>query len=582
MEKEIEETIKKWALKNAHDYGKADAGKVMGRAIAAFPEERKNAKGLMQMAREECERVNSLEKKEIEKEMLEFTYEEKQKEEEKGISLPDAVEGKVVTRFPPEPSGYLHIGHAKAVFLNYEGANAHKGHMRLRFDETNPAKSSQKFVDAIMEDLKWLGVKWKGQVTYSSDYMDEFYKLANEMIMLGKAYVCTCAPEKIKAGRESGERCVCAAKDVGENGADFSKMRGGDIEEGGAILRFKGDMKDENTVMRDPTLFRIVAGEHFRQGRKYSCWPSYDFAAPILDSLEGVSHAMRSKEYELRDKLYFEILKILEMREPKLISFSRLAIKGAPVSKRLIRPLIEEGKVSGYDDPRLPTLSALRRRGILPEAIRKFVLSFGLSKVESEPGWEKLLSENRKLIDADAPRRFFVAEPARIKIDGVSAGEIEIKNHPQNDGLGKRAVQTSSVAYISGSDADALQEGEVFRLKDWCNLKLVSKEEARGILPSGEEGAVRTLLCNFASDEGKVEKKVQWVSDVAKIPAKVLKGGDLLIDGKYNENSLQEIWGWCERECAKMAEGQACQFERFGFVTLDKSGDVLRFIYISN
>ena len=300
----------------------------------------------------------------------------------------------------------------------------------------------------------------------------------------------------------------------------------------------------------------------------------------MLDSIEGITHAMRSKEYELRDELYYAILDNLEMRKPKLISFSRLAIKGAPISKRLITPLIEEKKVSGYDDPRLPTLSALKRRGISSDAIRKFVLSFGLTKVESEPGWEKLLVENKKIVDANAQRRFFVQRPVKVIVNNLPATVLSMKNHPQNSELGNRDVVAQSPVYISKNDADAFEPGELFRLKDWCNVKFVSKQMQKAIGPNGDEYDIDVINADFESEDGVVRIKCQWVSDSAKIAVSVLKPHDLFIDSKYNENSLEEIWGWAEKNCINDNERDILQFERFGFVTLDKKNDDMQYIFI--
>ncbi|MCL6089126.1 MAG: glutamate--tRNA ligase family protein, partial [Candidatus Marsarchaeota archaeon] len=480
--------------------------------------------------------------------------------------------------------GYPHIGHAKAVFLSLEGARSAGGYMRLRMDDTNPEKEKQEFADAIVSDLKWVGASWQGEITYTSDYMDKLYECADELMLKQKAYVCTCSAQEVKKGREKGEQCLCRAKFPEENVHDFRRMMAGKTAEGEAILRWAGDMKAMNTVMRDPTLFRVITAPHYRQGEKYKCWPSYDFEAPIIDSLEGITHAMRSKEYELRDELYFAILRELEMRAPKLIHFSRLSISGAPVSKRLITPLIAEGKVSGYDDPRLPTLSALRRRAISPAAIRQFVLSFGLSKVESEPGWEKLLSYNRKLADASAPRRFFVPSPVKVELSGAPSKILTLKNHPQNSSMGTRSIEASSPLYIPGPDASALADGETFRLKDWCNIKLVSRREESVLQPDGTSASSPILTCEFVSEEGEVSRKVQWVSESHKLPARVLMPRDLLLpDGSYNPESLPIVWGWAEPSCASLEAHTPVQLERFGFATLDAADEkALTFIQMSD
>lgn len=562
---DLKDSIRKWTLKNASDYKLAIPNRIIGRVIGEVPEAKGDMKGTMALINEEAKRVNSMALEQVAEELKQFTFEEK-KEEEKKLELPNAVMGRVVTRFPPEPSGYPHIGHAKAAFLDYEAAKAYGGYMRLRFDDTNPEKEKQEFVDAIIDGLNWLGVKWEKEITYTSDYMERFYEYADEMILKHKAYVCTCTSEQIKEGRQNGKECFCRTKMAEDNMIEFRKMIAGKFDEGEAILRFRGNMKAENTAMRDPTLFRMLKTEHYRQRDKYKCWPSYDFVAPILDSAEGITHAMRTKEYELRDELYYAVLKTLDLRAPIMIPFSRLSIAGAPVSKRLITPLIAEGKVSGYDDPRLPTLAALRRRGIKPEAIRAFVLQFGLSKVESEPGWAKLLNENKKLIDPMAPRRFFAANPVQVQIEKFPPRIIELKNHPQKAEMGTRQLVVQSPVWIPGRDADLLSVGETFRLKDMCNV--VVKEKAPGM-----------IICEYVSDEGQVEKKMQWVPDNAKVDAELMIVGDLLVDEKYNPDSMKIVQGYVEKACEQMSVGDIVQFERFAFVRLDgKEEGKLKFI----
>jgi glutamyl-tRNA synthetase len=350
---DLEQSIRKWVLYNAHEFGKARADKVLAKVLAQHPELKKDPKSVLKEVEQECQRVNSLSSSQLLQEFSSFFAQEKegssegkkkQDEKEREILLPNAVYGKAVSRFAPEPSGYLHIGHAKAAFLSFEGALNAGGYMLLRMDDTNPEKEKQEFADAIANDLKWLGISWLGEISYVSDYMQTLYEFADELILKGKAYVCNCSAQEVKRGREEGVQCDCRAKSPEDNLHDFRKMIQGKVAEGEAILRWAGDMKAENTVMRDPTLFRVIFTPHFRQNEKYKCWPSYDFEAPIMDSIQGVTHAMRSKEYELREELYYSILNALELRAPTLVHFSRLSIKGAPVSKRLITPLIQAGQ----------------------------------------------------------------------------------------------------------------------------------------------------------------------------------------------------------------------------------------------
>ena len=582
MDEEIKQCIRKHALKNAFDFGRADSAKVMSKVLGEFSDQKKNAAEIMTHIKQEVECVNKMSEQQIKTELENYSFDKKIESQKKQTLIENEKNEKIITRFPPEPSGHLHIGHAKAIFLNYCAAKEQNGAMRLRMDDTNPQKAKQEFVEGIIENLKWLGIEWIGEITYSSDYMQEFYEYAYDLIMHSKAYVCTCPQQQIKEGREKMVRCDCAARLAEENASEFKKMIEGDYKSSEAILRYKADMKAINTVMRDPTLFRIVEHEHYRTKSKYKCWPNYDFVAPILDSIEGVTHAMRSKEYELRDELYFSILEDLNLRKPNLVSFSRLAIKGAPVSKRLITPLIEQKKVEGYDDIRLPTLMALRRRGIQPQAIKEFVLGFGLSKVESEPNWDKLLSQNRKLIDPYTQRRFFVPFGARVDINNVQTQRLEVKNHPTNQQLGVREIIASSPAYISPLDADEIQIGEIFRLKDWCNVKLVQKDEIDTTDLSGNSARMKILKCEICKDnEIQPKKKIQWVCDEIKVAVEVSIAHDLYIKEEFNENSLEHIWGWGERSINQMQQKDVCQFERFGFVKFDYRDQNLHFVFIS-
>jgi glutamyl-tRNA synthetase len=564
----LEETIRKYSLKNAHDFKLAIPAKVIGKVVLEFPDAKKDMAGTMKLCNEEAKRVNLLSPQAVAKELEDFTFAEKKVEEKKNIELPGAVAGKtVLTRFPPEPSGYPHIGHAKAAWLDFEAAHTYGGTMILRMDDTNPEKEKQEFVDALKDGLAWLGIDWTSE-TYTSDRMDEFYTYCEEMFVKYKAYVCTCSAEQVKKGREEKKSCDCSARDPQENMLLFRSMRSGEMNEGSAVVRFRGNMQSDNSVMRDPTLFRIIRKEHYRQGMKYVCWPSYDFAAPIMDSLEGVTHAMRTKEYELRNELYFAVLSALELRKPALIEFSRLAIKGAPISKRLILPLIADGKVEGYDDPRLPTLAALRRRGILPEAIREFVLSFGLSKVESEPGWDKLLSENRRILDERAMRRFFVANPVRLAVDDAPVKEVALRNHPSKLEMGERKLVAGAEFWIARNDFEALEIGETFRLKDLYNAVVTEK-------------TADSVRAKYDADVGIAARKAQWVPTDSAVACKVKIPKDLFDEnGNFRADSLIEEPGYCEPSCRSLAAGDIVQFERYGYARLDKKGeDGLVFIF---
>jgi len=556
---DLQDIIRKHALKNAFDYGKANPGSVVGKVIAESPDSKKDMGRTMKIINEEIRRINSLEKAEIEKEMADFDYVKKE-EKEKGLELPNAKEGAVVTRFPPEPSGYPHIGHAKAAFLNFEVARRYNGRMILRFDDTNPEKESDEYVNAIRDGLAWLGISWDGE-SYTSDHMDQIYGAAEALIQKGKAYVCSNSQEEISQMRTSGKGIDSRNRTADENLLLWKDMLKGRLK---AVLLYKGDLESQNTVMRDPALARILETEHYRQGKKYRVWPGYDLAVVVMDHLEGLTHPMRSKEYELRNELYSALFGDLGWERPDLVEFSRLAIKNAPISKRLLTPLVQEGKVLGWDDPRLPSLAGLQRRGILPQAIRNYVLSFGLSKVESEPGWDALLTENRKLVDPEAEHYFFVRDPVPVDIEGTEQQTVELRKHPKKD-AGMRRINVGKRIFISSSDAKTLKQGEEVRLKDLFNIRIQSTGDGQ-------------LAARYVGDK-MVQKKIQWVPEFG-LECKVLIPHDLLKDGEFDANSLETAKGLCEPECLSLEEGSIIQFERFGFCRLDKrGGNKLQFIY---
>jgi len=560
---DLDTIIRKHSLKNAFDFGKASSGSVVGKVIAEQPDCKKDMKETMKNINDTIAQINMMKKNEIESELSKYEFAEKPKEEKKEIEVPDAEMGNVVVRYPPEPNGYPHIGHAKAFCLSSAIAKRYNGKIILRWDDTNPEAEKAEFVDAIKEGIRWLGLSWDEEV-HCSDHIPKMYELCEKLLKDGNGYSCTCSQDEIAKSRETMKRCSHGSQTTAKNLDMWKKMLDGTVGEGEMTIRLKADMASQNTVMRDPTLFRIITAPHFRQGKKYRVWPTYDFQAPVMDSILGITHPIRSKEYELRDELYVFLLGKLGLRIPKMISISRLEIKNAPISKRLLRPLVESGKLFGWDDPRLPTLMGLKRRGIQPGAIRNFVLSFGISKVESEPDWEALLVENRKLLDPLADRYFFVADPVELVVGDAPEETVKVRKHPKLD-HGFREIETSDTFYISKADAATLEKDEVFRLKDLFNVEVTDKEE-------------KIIGGNYAGDS-KVDKKFQWVSE-DRIDCEVLVPQDLLKNGEFNPESLKVVSGYCEKNCAKLSEGTVIQFERFGFVRLDKKEkDRLVFIF---
>ena len=566
----VEEILLKIVLENAITHnGKAAFNSVMKTFAGTYPEYRPQIKQLIPTIQKLIADVNAMEiGSQIEKlKQLDPTSKvfQEAKREKKEISLPPlegAIEGKVVTRMPPAPNGYLHLGHAKAAFIDWEYAQTYKGRMILRFDDTNPKDVIEKFYDEQKKDLKWLGITWE-QEYCTSDNIETHYKLAKKLIEQGDAYVCTCSNETIRDNRQKQIECACRSLTSEEHLKRWERMFS-EFQEGEAILRFKGDMKSKNTAMRDPTLFRIIDHTHPRHGNKYRVWPTYDFAGPIEDSLSGVTHAFRTKEYELRDELYFALLERLNLRKPKLLEFARLNVRDMITSKRKIKKLIQEGYVSGFDDIRLITLRALKRRGFIPAAIKQFVLSQGISKAEGEVTFEQLEVINRKLIDESTPRRFFVSNPILLKIENSDPITATIPNHPDNQTLGKRTVTVQDAVYISQEDAQRFQVDTVFRLKDLFNVKVteISKEHITAEFHS------KKVLQNTL--------KIQWVPSHENVDVTVLKANPpiLLKDPEtgnetFNKNSLITIHGLGEPNLTQANVDDRFQFERFGFVRID-------------
>ena len=558
---EIERLAKKYALQNAlqHD-GKANSKAVIGKVLAERKDLKNKIKSVMEIVERVVKEINNLSIDEQKKVLSEIDpkllIKEKRKKEISLPPLPYAEPGKVVTRFPPEPNGYLHIGHAKAAFIDYEYARMYDGIFILRFDDTNPENESIEFYDAQKEDLEWLGIEWDKEYCTSSN-LPAHYRLAEKLISQGDAYVCECDQETIRRNRFKGVPCECRERSKEENLSLWKEMHRS-IEEGRAVLRLKGDLKSKNTAMRDPTLFRIVDAEHPIQGNKYRVWPTYDFAGAVEDSLSGVTHPFRTKEYELRDEVYFYLLDKLGLRKPHLMEFSRLSIEGMPVSKRKIKPLIDEGKVTGYDDFRLPTLRGLRRRGIVPDAIRIFVLSQGVSKSESVVTFDQLEAVNRKIIDKFSRRFFFVPDPVRLRVRNAPHLEKKLRFHPTED-MGYRTVKTGSIFYIPKEDADRIREGDIFRLKDLYNVKVLKKNE--------------NIEGEFAGDKLiKNLEKIQWVTEEY-FELSIFIPGPLFIGEKYNPDSLKVVKGFVEKALENVKDGEIVQFERFGFVRIERRGE---------
>ena len=555
----IKETARIYALQNASQFnGKADIKAVIGKVMAELKKQGFQAKEIIPIVQKTVKEINKIsfedQLKELEKKAPGLLKKEKKQRDYSLPDLPNSEKGKVITRFPPEPNGYLHIGHAKASIVDYEYAKKYDGKFILRFDDTNPENAEIEFYNVQKEDLEWLGIKWDEEY-HTSDNIKTHYKLAEQLIKQGDAYVCLCESDFIKECRFEGKGCDHRDCQTGENIDQWKEMINGSLQ--GAILRLKGDVCCDNTAMRDPTLFRIIEETHPLHGDKYRVWPTYDFAGAVEDSLSGVTHPFRTKEYELRDECYFRILDLLGLRKPTLMEFARLSIKGMPVSKRKIKPLIKEGLVNGYDDIRLPTLRGLKKRGIKPEAIKKFVISQGISKVESTVDFSILESENRKLIDANTKRYFFVDSPIKLKINKAPNLTKKIRFHPKNK-LGSRVINTNDTFYVQSSDMKKLGIGEIFRLKELYNVKILKKEKDK-------------IIGEYSGDKIIPESlKIQWTTNNF-LKMNILVPGLLFINKKFNSKSLEKIQGYAEEAVSNIESGEVIQFERFGFVKIENN-----------
>jgi len=566
LDEDLRKEIRKIALQNAYEHdGKTKDKLILSKFLANKPEFRNKIKDIINEISSIVSDINQIpiseQKHEIESEYPELLRTTDKKQEKK-VGLPpleNAQRGEVVTRFPPEPNGYPHIGHAKAAIINEEYAKMYDGKLILRFDDTNPENERLEFFAAIKVGLDWLQIKFD-QVKNTSDDMELLYNKGQELINNNFAYICTCKQKDISKNRREMVSCKCSQSDPTKNHEKWHKMFE-KYKPGEAIVRFRGDMKSQNTVMRDPVLFRILDARHPIHGNKYRVWPNYDFAVAIEDSIDGVTHAFRSKEYELRNELFYAILDLLKMRKPKVLEFSRLEFEGMPVSKRIIKPLLENGKISWYDDPRLPTLEAFKKRGITPEAIRKFVLSLGLTKSDTLAPFDALESFNRKIIDSESTRLYMVINPKKLSIHNLPITSIELANHPTKD-MGKRKLEFDNNIYLSTNDISDLTQGSQVRLMGLGNVEITKVGE-------NFEG-------EYKGDVTKVDfKKIQWIPQTNSHKIKIIVPKQLFLNDEFNENSLEELDAYTEPYYLNLKDGAMIQFVRFGYCRKDSANQAI-------
>ncbi len=556
---ELRKSAKKYALQNAVFFnGKANAGAVIGKILAENPDAKAVIKDIQAVAKEEVDAVNRLLPEDQKKELSLIDpsmLEKKEKEQRKGLpELPNAIAGKVVTRFPPEPNGYPHLGHAKAVIIGETYARMYDGKFILRFDDTNPTKEKKEYYDAIKRGTDWLGIKFD-KIKNTSDDMEKIYGYAEKLVSDGNAYVCFCTLEDVRKNRAGMRECKCRSADIAETKKNWKRMFA-ELKPNDAILRLKTNMSNVNTAVRDPTLFRIIDNDHPLQGKKYRVWPTYDFSVAIEDHIDGITHSMRTKEYELRDELYFTLVKILNLNKPELIEFSRLEMENAPLSKRKINPLIDQKLVGGWDDPRLPTLAGLRKRGFLPDAIREFVISLGMAKTEAVIKWEALESINRKILDPRVDRYYFVADPVRVEIRGAPpVVKSDALLHPDREEKKQYEFKGPDFyVYISGDDAKDLRKDDNVRLMHLFNIVITKTGE-------------KYIEARYVGDD-KNAKKLHWVPQNS-IRASMRVFEPLFVNDEFNKNSVVVKEGLLEPAGQNIDENERTQFERVGFAILE-------------
>jgi glutaminyl-tRNA synthetase len=505
---------------------------------------------------------------------------------------------KVHTRFPPEPNGYLHIGHVRAIMIDYGMAMQYGGKMNLRFDDTNPAKEEQEYIDGIMNDLHWIGVDWEDRLFFASDYFEQLYQWAIQLIKAGKAYVDDLSADEIREHRgtltEPGKDSPYRSRSVEENLDLFQRMKAGEFPAGSRVLRAKIDMASPNINMRDPVMYRILYSEHPRTGTQWCIFPMYDWAHGQSDSIEGVTHSLCSLEYEIHRPLYDWFLDQLGIFHPRQIEFARLNVTYTMMSKRKLLKMVEAGIVRGWDDPRMPTIAGMRRRGYTPEAIRTFVERTGVSKSNSTSDIAHLEHCVREDLNKHAPRVMAVLNPLRVVITNYPDDQVEEMdaiNNPEDESAGRRKVPFSKVLYIEQDDFMEEPPKKFFRLAPGREVRLRYAYfiTCQDVIKDAD-GNIVELRCTYdpatrggdAPDGRKVKATLHWVSAAHVVEAEVRlydylftnpdpedvpEGADFTAN--VNPNSLQIVTAYVEPSMKGAPAGTRCQFERQGYFCTD-------------
>ena len=517
-------------------------------------------------------------------------------------------DGKVHTRFPPEPNGYLHIGHAKSICLNFGIAEQYGGSCNLRFDDTNPAKEEQEYIDAITEDVHWLGYDWDSRLYYASDYFDQLYEMAIELIQIGKAYVDELSQDKMREYRgtlnKPGKESPYRDRPAEENLELFEKMRAGIFNEGEAVLRAKIDMSSGNINMRDPVMYRILDAAHPRTGAKWKIYPMYDFAHGQSDAIEGITHSICTLEYEDHRPLYDWYLDSIEIFHPQQIEFARLELSHTVLSKRKLIRLVQENHVSGWDDPRMPTIAGLRRRGYSPESIRQFSEDVGVGKVKGVVAFHKLEYHVRQHLNKTADRVMAVLNPLKVVIENYPddlVEELEAINNPEDDSAGTRKVPFSNVLYIERDDFMEDPPRKFYRLAPGREVRLryayfITCTE----VIKDESGEIVELRCTYdpatrggaAPDGRRVKATLHWVSAQHALQAEARLYDSLFTVEDPEADSEKDFTDFINPDSLRVVDpvfiepsvrqaksGDRFQFERLAYFVVDRDSTADKLVF---
>ena len=540
MSEEKRDIVRKYALRNAVKFeGEATVGPVMGKVMGEVEECREDPEGTKELVNEIVGQVNELsldeQRAELEKEMPEFFEKEEEEEEHK---LPEIEAETVKMRMAPYPSGPLHIGNARMVILNDEYVKRNDGRLVLFYDDTIGSETKRllpEAYDMIKEGLEWLNVEWH-ETYYKSERMDIYYEYGRKILEMEEAYVCECDQESLREKREAGKECEHRDRPKEENLELWEKMLEGQVEEGAAVVRLKTDMQHPDPAFRDRVLFRISKNEHPKVGNRYSVWPLLEFSWAVDDHLIDMTHILRGKDLVIEDRMEEYIWDLFGWDKPEFLHYGMLRLKDINLSKSEFQRQLRDGELDSWEDPRTWSLQSLRRRGIQPEAVREFILDFGMSETDIEVAPSKLYAKNREMIDEEANRYFFVPDPVKIELVGeIEPEKAKVARHPSDLDRGYRELEVGEEVYIPKKEWEEFQDEEI-RLKNFCNIEL-----------SGKKGKITGF-------ENKDILKIQWLCDGMDINVEM---PDSSVEKGLGEDNLEET-----------NVGDIVQFERYGFVKI--------------